>query len=106
MKISITVYSGDPEVVWNAFRFANFSRNMNDEVSIFIMAKAVEWESMDTDIFKISEQVAEFLKNKGTVIICGTCLDIRNLKAPDTFHVATLKELHDMLEQSDRFISF
>ena len=105
MKVGIVIYSGDPEVVWNAFRFANFTCAMKDEVTLFIMAKAVEWELMNTDTFKVTELVEEFLKSKGKVFICGTCLDIHQLKAPETFTVATLKELYNMLEQCDKVIT-
>ena len=42
MKLGIVIYSNDPETVWNAFRFGNFSRKQGDEVKIFLLAKGVE----------------------------------------------------------------
>ena len=106
MKVGIVIHSNDSEVAWNAFRFANFTLAMEDEVSVFLIAKGVEWESLDTDIFKVKEQVQEFLKSGGNIFICGTCLEIHRLKAPETFTVATLKDLYDIMEQSNRIVSF
>ena len=106
MKVGIVIYSNDSETVWNAFRFANFTAAMNEEVSVFILAKGVEWETLDTETFKVKEEVQEFLKSEGRIFICGTCLEIHKLKAPETFVVATLKELYDIVEQSDRIITF
>jgi len=36
----------------------------------------------------------------------GTCLDIHKLQAPETFTVATLKELYDITAECDKVISF
>lgn len=106
MKLGIVIYSGDSEVVWNAFRFANAAHGMGDEVNIFLMDKGVECETLDTDVFKVNEQLQDFLKVGGTIYICSTCLNIRKKKAPEKFIVATLKELHDIVEKSDKVISF
>ena len=106
MKVGIVVYSNDSETVWNAFRFANFSLAMKDEVSVFFIGKGVEFASLDAGVFKVSAQLTEFLKSNGKVFICGTCLDIHKLKAPGTFTVATLKELYDIVGQSDKVITF
>ena len=43
MKLGIIIYSTDSEVVFNAFRLANFSLEKEDEVSVFLMAKGVEF---------------------------------------------------------------
>ena len=106
MNLGIVVYSRDSEVVWNAFRFSNFALAFNDEVRIFLIAQGVECQSLDTDIFKVNEQIDMFLKEGGKVFICGTCLEIRKQKAPEIFYLATLKELYDLVEKSDKVISF
>ena len=69
MKLGIIVYSNDAETVWNAFRFANFALVMGDEVSAFLVAKGVEWESLDTDKFNVTEQIQNFLNSKGKIFI-------------------------------------
>ena len=105
MKIGIVVYSKDSEVVWNAFRFAN-AVPISDEVRIFLIAKGVECESLDTDTFNVTGQIKTFVESGGKVFICGTCLEIRQQKAPEAFAVATLKELYEIVEQSDKVITF
>ena len=106
MKAGIILSTSDSEVMWNALRFANFTRLMGDEVRVFLIAGSVKWESLDTDTFKVSEQLQNFLESEGEIFICGTCLDIHQLKAPETFTVATLKELYDIVAGSDKIITF
>ena len=56
MKIAIVIYSNDSETVWNAFRLGNFALKEGDEVKVFLLAKGVESESLDTDPFKCHRQ--------------------------------------------------
>ena len=106
MKLGIVVYSNDPETVWNAFRFANFALAMGDGVKAFLMGKGVEVESLDADKFKVSEQLQTFLDSGGKLFACGTCLDIRGLSVPETFKVSTLKDMLDIVRDSDRLLTF
>ena len=40
MTLGICIYSNDPESVWNAFRFANYSiKQFQDEVRVFLLGK-------------------------------------------------------------------
>ncbi len=48
MKTGIIIYSNDPETVWNAFRFGNFSLKAGDTVKVFLTGRGVEAESLDT----------------------------------------------------------
>ena len=52
-------YVVKPEVRWTErpFRLGNFAQAMGDQVSVFLIGKGVEIESLDTDRFNISEQV-------------------------------------------------
>ena len=79
---------------------------MGDEVRVFLLGKGVEWESLDTDNFKVTEQLQTFISRGGKIFACGTCLDIHQLKAPETFIVATLNDLYTIVEDSDRIITF
>ena len=38
MKLGVIVYSTDAEVVFNAFRLANFSLKEKDDVRLFLLA--------------------------------------------------------------------
>jgi len=106
MKVGIVVYSNDPEIVWNAFRFGNFALTMGDEVGAFLIDKGVELEAIDTARFKVSEQYRSFIEGGGRLYGCGTCLDVRKQKAPESSTVATLKDLYDIVVESDRLITF
>ena len=106
MKIGIVVYSNDSETVWNAFRFGNFALAMDDEVRVFLVNKGVEVESRDTDKFKVTEQVQAFIESGGKIFACGTCLELRQLKASEIYTVSTLKDLYDIVKESDRILTF
>ena len=109
MKVGIILYSNDPETVWNALRFANFSIAMGDQLSLFLIGKGVdcaEIASLDTDKFKPSEQLQTLLRTGGKVFVCGTCLEIHKLKPPKAFTVATLKEMYEIVRESDRVVTF
>jgi len=34
LKMGIVIHSNEPETVWNAFRFGNYSLNEGDEVKV------------------------------------------------------------------------
>ncbi len=109
MKVGIVIYSSDPETVWNAFRFANFALSMGDGVRIFLISKGVEVvapKSLDADKFKVSEQLETVFKTGGKVFACGTCLEIHQLKAPQGFTVSTLKDLYEIIKESDKVVTF
>lgn len=63
MKLGIIIYSNEPETVWNAFRLGVFALNKQDQVKIFLLAKGVECESIDTAKFKVTEQIHAFVDN-------------------------------------------
>ena len=106
MKIGIVVYSNDSETVWNAFRFANFASAMGDEITVFLLGKGVESESLDIDKFNVTEQQQIFVNDGGKIFACGTCLKIRQLKASEMYTVATLNALYEIVTESDRIITF
>lgn len=99
-------YSKDPETVWNAFGFGNFALQEGDEVKTFLLAKGVECESLDTDAFKVTEQMQSFLNNGGKTFACGTCLEIRQSEGSKTCPLSTMKDLYEIVRESDRIVSF
>jgi len=67
MKLGIVIYSNDAETVWNAFRFANFSLKEGDTVKIFLLAKGVEYEKLDSEkFFELKPQKNDFIVAKNT----------------------------------------
>jgi len=106
MKLGIVIYSNDPETVWNAFRLGNYALNEKDEVKIFLLAKGVECESFDTEKFKITEQIKLFHNNNGKIFACGTCLKMRQKEESELCPLSTMKDLYDIIKESDKIISF
>ena len=106
MKIGIVVYSDDSETVWNAFRFANFTLSMGDEVKVFLLGKGVGSDSLDTDKINISEQLQTFVNRGGKVFACGFCLEFHQLEAPSTYTVSTMKDLYEIVKESDKIVTF
>ena len=106
MKIGIVVYSNDSETVWNAFRFGNFTLAMGDEVKVFLFGKGVEIESLDTVTFNVDEQVQTLVSNGGKMYACGTCLEQRKLKISYRHKISTLKDMYQIVKESDRVVSF
>ena len=106
MKLGVVVYSNEPETVWNAFRFANFSITMGDEVTVFLLGKGVECDSIDTDELNVTEQIQTFVDRKGKIFACGTCLEFHQLEAPAMYTVATMKDLYEIVKESDKIVTF
>ncbi|MEW6027636.1 MAG: DsrE family protein [Planctomycetota bacterium] len=106
MKIGIVIYSNDPETVWNAVRFGNFALKQGDAVRIFLLAKGVEIETLQDPKFNIQQQLNDFIVNKGEVLACGTCLKIRNQSGTDTCPMSTMKDLYELVRDSDKVVTF
>ena len=106
MKIGLVIYSNDPETVWNAFRLGNFALKEGDTVKVFLLAKGVESESLDTPQFKVNEQLQSFVDKGGQIFACGTCLKIRQSEGSEMCPVSTMKDLYEIVTQSDRVITF
>ena len=68
MKGAIIVSQAEPEVLWNAFRFANLMLNNDDDVSIFLNGPAVRYLEGDSETFPIREQVNVFTLSEGELL--------------------------------------
>lgn len=106
MKTGMVIYSNDSETVWNAFRLGNFALKEGDEVKAFLLAKGVESESLDTEQFKVTEQMQSFADNGGQIFACGTCLKIRQSEGSEMCPLSTMKDLYQIIKESDRVLTF
>ena len=106
MKLGIVIYSNDSETVWNAFRLANFSLNDKDEVKIFLINKGVEYETKSNEQFNVKEQARKFLDSGGKIFACGTCLKQRNNTGSNLCPMSTMKDLYEIVKESDRIVTF
>lgn len=106
MKIGMVIYSNDPETVWNAFRFGNFAIGEGDSVKVFLLAKGVECETLNTDKFKVTDQIKRFVENGGKIFACGTCLTIRKKEGSEICPLSTMKDMYDLVKWSNKMITF
>ncbi len=73
---------------------------------MFLLAKGVESESLETEKFKVTEQIQSFINNGGKILACGTCLRIRQSEGSETCPVSTMKDLYEVIRESDKIITF
>ena len=109
MKSGIIISTGDPETLWNTFRFANLCINADDftnEVTIFLNAKAVAYESADSEKFNINELAKAFMLSEGKLLACGKCLGFRDLEENEVCRKGSQKDLYEMVVTSDKLLCF
>ena len=105
MKLGIVIYSKDVETVWNAFRLGVFSLKEGDEVKVFLLAKGVECETLVDEKFNVLEQMQLFVDRGGKSLACGTCLKIRNSEGSELCPLSTMKDLYEIIRDSDKVVS-
>ena len=106
MKLGIILTSNDAELVWNVFRLANLSIEERDEVTIFLVAKGVEYENLSNEKFDILKLAKEFLDKNGLILACGTCLKLRQKPGTELCPISTMKDLHNLVKEYDKILTF
>ena len=106
MKLGIVISSNDAETAWNALRYANYSLGQKDEVKVFFIGKGVEYEKGSTEQFNTVAQSKQFLKSGGKIYACGACIKSRNEKGSEMCPISTMKELYEIVNESDRVVTF
>lgn len=107
MKLGIIISQTNSETVWNALRLANFSIKQGDTVKVFLLGEGVEYESGSSEKYNIQEQIIEFLKSDNAKILaCGTCLKTRNQEATSTCPMSSMKDLYEIVKESDKILTF
>lgn len=106
MKLGIVICTNDPETAWNAFRLGVFSRRQGDAVSVFLLGKGVEVESLDGGKFDVVSQMRSFSEAGGSILACGTCLKIRQLEGSEICPLSTMQDLYELIRDSDKLLSF
>ncbi|MBI2548187.1 DsrE family protein [Candidatus Woesearchaeota archaeon] len=107
MKLGIIVNTNDAETCWNCFRLGNEALKMNHSVKIFLLGKGVEIEQVKDAQFPLLEgSIKKFVKNKGIILACGTCLQIRGKEESGICPISTMEELLKLVEESDQILTF
>jgi hypothetical protein len=105
-SIGIVIYSNDVETVWNAMRFANFSKNQGDTVSIFLLGKGVELDNLIKTEANLKEQSDTFLSGGGVILGCGTCLSSRNVNSPQVCKFSSMNDLYELVRKNKTVMTF
>jgi len=105
MKLGIIISTNEPETVWNAYRLANFSLKEGDEVKVFLLAKGVESE-VGSEKYNVKEQIDQFTSKGGEIYACGTCLKSRQMDSRDTCPLSSMKDLYQIVKESDKVLTF
>lgn len=106
MKFGIIIETNEAEKAWNGVRFANASLKAGHEVKIFLMSAGVEIESITHEKYNAKAQIDDFVRNKGIVLACGTCIKARNGDGTDVCPISTMNDCIKMVEWADRVITF
>jgi uncharacterized protein involved in oxidation of intracellular sulfur len=106
MKIGVIISTNDVETCWNALRYANFCLGQKEEVKVFFMGKGVEYQAISADKFNTVEQADKFLKTGGKVYACGTCIKTRGQEGTEACPINTMKDMYDIVKDSDKVVTF
>jgi sulfur relay (sulfurtransferase) complex TusBCD TusD component (DsrE family) len=106
MKIGIVISSNDAETCWNALRYGNFSLGQGDEVKVFFMGKGVEYQKVSTEKFNTVDQAEKIMQTGGTIYACGSCIKSREQEGSDMCPISTMKDMYDIVKESDKVVTF
>jgi uncharacterized protein involved in oxidation of intracellular sulfur len=106
MKIGVIISSNDAETCWNALRYANFALSQKDEVKVFLAGKGVEYQNISSEKFNTVEQADKFLKSGGKILACGICIKSRNQEGSEMCPISTMKDMYEIIKESDKVVTF
>ncbi len=106
MKLGIILSHTQPETVFNALRLANYSLKQGDSVKIFLVGSGVEMDQIEDAKFNVREQAQAVLAAGGQFLACGTCLKIRESKGSEICPLSTLKDMYEIVRESDKLVTF
>ena len=104
MKIGIILNTNDVETCWNCIRFGNEALSKNHTVKVFLLGKGVEVEDLKDSKLEVS--IKKFVKNKGVILACGTCLKTRGKGESSICPISTMEEMLRIVEESDKVLTF
>lgn len=106
MKLGIVLSTIEAETVFNALRLGNYALAQGDTVHVFLLGKGVELDKIQDDKFNVRQQAELLLQAGGMIQACGTCLKLRNSKGSELCPLSTMKDLYEIVKDSDRVVTF
>ena len=104
-------YNGT-DVTWNALRLIEQAQKKEMTVKVFLMNDAVDLarEGLEKSVeYDLQEMLLGLISNGIEVKLCKTCINRYGLSDSKIRHgiaIATMPELVEWIEESDRVISF
>ncbi len=95
----------EKQTFWNEF-FGVFALGQGDSVKVFLLAKGVDCEKLNAKGFDITGQKRSFVDAGGKIMACGICLNLRRSGGRDLCPVSTLKDMYDIVKESDKVLTF
>ncbi len=106
MRLGMVITQIDPETVFNALRLALYSLEQGDAVHIFLSGKGVEIDRIEDAKFDVKGQARKVLNAGGRFLACGTCLKLRQSAGSELCPLSTLKDLYEIVRDSDKVLTF
>jgi sulfur relay (sulfurtransferase) complex TusBCD TusD component (DsrE family) len=106
VKIGIILQTKELEKAWNAFRLAVAARKRGHDVKVFLMGEAVECEGLTDPKYDVGAELKLFSSLGGEILACGTCLKTRSMSGTETCPISTMNDCVEMVETSDRVLTF
>ncbi len=105
MKLGIIISQTDPETAWNAYRFSVYALEQGDSVKTFLLGQGVESE-VEHPKFNVKEQICVYIEKGGEIFACGSCMKSRKMESSDSCPLSTMKDLYDIVKESDKIVTF
>lgn len=105
MKLGMIITQTEPETVFNALRLALYSIQQGDTVRIFLSGKGVDLDKIEDVTFNVQELAEKVLAAGGQFLACGSCLKLRNSAGSQICPLSTLKDLYEIVRDSDKVIT-
>lgn len=106
MTLAVVITKNDPETAHNALRLAAYCQSVGDTVSLFLLGAGVEIEGLSNADFDVLQKARAFHHEGGEILACGTCLERRGLGTSDLYQIATIADLRNLIDQSERVVTF
>ena len=106
MRLGIVITQTDPETVFNALRLALYSLQQGDAVRLFLSGRGVEIDRIEDAKFDVKGQARKVLDAGGQFLACGTCLKLRQSEGSEICPLSTLKDLYEIVRDSDKVLTF
>lgn len=68
MKMTLMVCSGDPEILWNAFRMGNLMLEQMDDVTIFLNGPSVNYQTLASERYPLTDLAKLFTLSEGMLL--------------------------------------